>query len=370
MLSTKAMPVPPATPRPDVPLDLVLHIGSGKTGTSSIQHFLHRNRARLAELGHLYPETPGRTRHTRLGLFIQNDEALADLPSWYRQRSSSPQAFRRAFRRRLFREINQSGLSRVLLSDEALYGAPDQALRRLGRFTGRIAGSIRLVVYLRRQDDHMVSRYQQVVKTGETRRLADRAQQLDLSKTYDYYARLRTWARLLEPSEFVVRRFERGSFVDGSLYQDFLDAAGVDARADEMDQVTSVNESLDAEAVEFLRLLNLYRVEHEAATVGLIDNRRLVRRLAEVSTGPTLTLPASLLDGFMARWEESNQAVAREFLGEDTGCLFHTPRKTKNTTTEQFLDPARLDHFVTVAELPEQMHATLRALVEREATGG
>ena len=359
--------MPPATPTLREPLDLVLHIGSGKTGTSSIQSFLHLNRARLADGGLLYPATPGRRRHTRFGLFVQPDHALDDRPSWGRESFPSPQAFRKAFRRRLFKEINESGLSRVLLSDEALYGSPDHTLERVRKFTERVADRTRLVVYLRRQDDHMVSRYQQVVKVGETRRLDERVRQLDLSKTYDYYARVQLWQRLVEPTDFVVRRFDRESFVDGSLYQDFLEAVGVAARADEMEQVEPVNESLDAEAVEFLRILNIFRLEHEEAAALPRFNRPLVVRLADDCTGPTLTMPEQFLDAFMAQWEESNRRVARELLGDDSEQLFLTPRKTRNTTTVQHLDPARLDHYLTLLELPEQMHAPLRALVEREA---
>jgi hypothetical protein len=360
--------VPAATARSSRSLDLVLHIGSGKTGTSSIQGFLHRNRDRLATLGYLYPRTPGPTRHTRLGLFIQPDDSLDDRIAWHRQGASSPEAFRKSFRRRLLREIDQSGLSHVLFSDEALYGSSAEALRRLRRFVDRIAGSRRLVVYLRRQDDHLVSRYQQVVKIGETRRLAAWARDPDHSDTYDYYDRLRTWERLLEPDEFVVRRFEPDSFVAGSLLQDFVDAAGIDVRADEMAQGPSRNRSLDAESVEFLRLLNIYLVENEGAEVGLIYNRDIVKRLAELSTGPVLTLPTPFLDDFMAQWEEANRAVARRYLRAATGDLFRMPRRTGNTTTEQHLDPDRLDHFLTLSELPEQARAPLRALVEREAT--
>jgi hypothetical protein len=345
----------------------VLHIGSGKTGTSSIQGFLHRNRDRLATLGYLYPRTPGVTRHTRLGLFIQPDDSLDDRIAWHRQRASSPDAFRKSFRRRLFREIDESGLSHVLFSDEALYGSSKEALRRLRELVEPIAGSLRLVVYLRRQDDHLVSRYQQVVKVGETKRLTEWAVEPEHADTYDYYDRLSTWERLLEPDEFVVRRFEPASFVDGSLLQDFLDATGIDARADDMTQGPSRNRSLDAESVEFLRLLNLYRVENEGAKVGLIYNRDLVKRLAELSTGPVLTLPTPILDDFMAQWEECNRAVARRYLRDATGELFRRPRTTGNTTTEQHLDPDRLDHFLTLLELPEQAHAPLRALVEREA---
>jgi hypothetical protein len=175
----------------------------------------------------------------------------------------------------------------------------------------------------------------------------------------------------MDPTSFVVRPFERSRFTDGSLHQDFLEAAGVGARADELEPVIQLNESLDAEAVEFLRILNLYRVEHEGARVGLIDNRELVLRLRAASAadpGPTLTLSPTMLDEFMARWEESNRAVARDFLGEPSGELFRTPRKSSNTTSAQVVEPARLDHYLELLELPEELHAPLRSLVDREAT--
>jgi hypothetical protein len=360
----------PAPPSPPIePVDLVLHIGSGKTGTSSIQYFLHRNRARLAELGHLYPQTPGRARHTRLGLYIKPDEDLVNTPSWHRQGFTSPKVFRRTFRRQLFREIKESGQPRVLFSDEALYASSDKALARLSRFAGRIAKSRKLVVYLRRQDDHLVSRYQQVVKTGETKRLAEWAESPDV-KTYDYYDRLRTWARLLGPDEFVVRRFERDRFVDRSLYQDFLDAVGIPARADELTPAEMRNESLDAESVELLRILNILRAEDEDAATLMKLDRRLVNELADISTGPTLTLPDPILEDFMAKCAEPNRRVALEFVGDASGELFDTPRKTRHTSTEQYLDPERLDHFLARLALPEQLHAPLRALVEREAIPG
>jgi hypothetical protein len=352
------------------PLDLVLHIGSGKTGTSSVQNFLHRNRDRLAELGHLYPRSPGRERHTQLGHFVMPDKQLVTINTWRSQELADPEEFRQDFRRRLVAEVNGSGLSHVLMSDEALYGAPTGALTRMRAFTDQVARTVRLVVYLRRQDDHLISRYQQVVKVGEVRRLAERTASMDLSWTYDYHARLSGWRRLLEPTELVVRRFEPDRFVDGSLYQDFLDAAGVDVRAEDLEQPPNRNESLDADSVEFLRLLNLYRVEHEGARPGHINNRPLVVRLAEASSRPVLTLPPAVLDEFMSLWEESNRAVARDFLGDPRGELFRTPRKTSDTTSHQVLDPGRVDHFLELLELPGHLHAPLRALAEREAAVG
>ena len=273
--------MPSATASPTEPLDLVLHIGSGKTGTSSVQHLLSQNRERLAELGTLYPQSPGRARHVRLGLFIRPDAELVNQISWHERDYSSPAEFREDFQHKLFAEINSSGLTRVLLSDEALYGSTVEALKRLRAFTDEIARSIRLVVYLRRQDDHVCSRYQQVVKTGEVRRLAERVEQWTSPRpttttpgcapgTADGAERVRRAA--------VRTRALRGRIALPGL----LRRRGHRSSRPGPHAVRNLNESLDAESVEFLRILNIHRVEHEGATAGLINNRELVERLAEL----------------------------------------------------------------------------------------
>ncbi len=360
-------PVPPASPSQDWSLDLVLHIGSGKTGTSSIQRLLRRNRRLLRERGVLFPASPGRRRHTRFGLFFKTDDELVETRPYRAQGHRSPEAFRETFRTELAAEIEKAEPSTVLISDEALYGSDDAALARLRSFSDAHSQRLRLVCYLRRQDNHLVSRYQQVVKTGETRTLAERTADLAHTKTYDYAARLDTWGRLVQPDALVVRRFEQGAFLADSLYADFLDAAGLDVRLGELEDVPSQNESLDAESVEFLRLLNLHLVGTGGAEVGMVNHRPLVARLSAGSAGPTLTLPDADLDAFMARWENSNREVARRYLGDDV--LFRVPRKTTGTTSDQRLDPERLDHFLAITELAEDLHAPLRRLAEDVARG-
>ena len=223
---------------------------------------------------------------------------------------------------------------------------------------------MRLVVYLRRQDDYLISRYQQVVKTGEIAPMTTWMQK-DW-EGYDYHRRLRSW-QALEPSSFVVRRFERERMVAGSLVSDFLDAAGIDVDEAELTHAEPRNESLGAEAVELLRILNVYRVEHEGAQPGLFGNQHHVARLWKLPTGPILTLPEPDLDRFMEKWEESNQRVAREFLDDPAGELFRAGRKSEGTTTDQRLDPARLDHYFELLEIPESQHDAIRRIAERES---
>jgi hypothetical protein len=355
---------------PDLlPLDerpaVTLHIGMGKTGTTSIQTWLHHNRDRLVTRGVLYPESLGRLRHARLGMAVQP----APRPSldWQRPDVSTPEELRPVVERELLEEIRAAAVPHLLLSDEALLGTPDGAISNLRGLLGGMASSVRTVVYLRRQDDHLCSRYQQVVKRGGTvQRLAERVDEMQHAPLYDYRARLDAWRRLLRPTELVVRRFERSSFAGGSLFQDFLGAAGLDIRADELDEAPVRNESLDAECVEFFRILNLHQ-QREGPIPGLPRPGRIARRLQPYSTGPVLTLPEDRLDGFMAQWQESNRAVAREYFPDGPDTLFESGRKVRGTTTEQRLDPARLDHFFAVLDLPVEVHASLRAIAEHEA---
>ncbi|MEZ0578833.1 hypothetical protein [Nocardioides sp. MH1] len=343
--------------------DVVLHIGSGKTGTSTIQRMLRRNAEALRAAGFIYPRTPGRARHTRLGLFVRPDDELVRHPDWLTGEPGEPAVFRRTFRRRLDHELDGSEVDGVVFSDEGLFVASDRAVTRMRRLLGRYDGSVRLVVYLRRQDDHLVSRYQQVVKMGETTPLTTWMQQ-DWTGTYDYSLRLATWAGL-QPDAFVVRRFERERMVGGDLVSDFLDAAGMAVDPSALSHTDARNESLGAEAIELLRILNLYRVQHEGERPGLFGNHHHVVRLREVDTGPVLTLPSEELDRFMARWAASNEQVARDHLGERA--LFGSGRKTDGTTTEQRLDPARLDHYLELLEVPAAQHPAIRRIAEKEA---
>ena len=154
------------------------------------------------------------------------------------------------------------------------------------------------------------------------------------------------------------------------LYDDYLDATGIDLSADRLTPVETRNESLDAETVEFLRILNLHHVENEQAEPGYIDNTAVVEQLRQHQAGPMLTLPEEALDREMERWERSNRATARDFFHDDEGVLFREPRRSGHITTEQRLDPVRLDQLADLVGLTPDVRGPLRAIAEREAAGG
>lgn len=351
---------PTLSTRPDV----VLHVGTGKTGTTSIQHLLRMNRTTLAERGILFPRSPGRARHIKFGLSFRSASEFDEMPAWHTMRAQSPERFKRRFHRRLLEEIEAVRPSRVVFSDEAMYTLPNEALGRLREFLAAHFGRVQLIVYLRRQDDHLVSFYQQQVKVGETRRLADFAE--GPGYPYDYHQRLEDLRAMLRPTSMTVRRFERSRFPEGRLEDDFLDAAGITAEGLEAVDAPR-NESLSATSVEFLRLFNIHQVEHRGARPGVMDHRDLVALLAARQSGERLTLPEATLDRFMAQWETSNRAAASAYFGG--GELFAAARRRAGLTEIQELGPAELEELMVLAELPEDVRDRMRGIADRELAG-
>jgi len=201
---------------------------------------------------------------------------------------------------------------------------------------------IRVVVYLRRQDDYLLSSYSTAVKSGATHTLAiPRERALHIH--YDHWDLLSRWARVFGRDNIIARRFEKASLKSGDVVDDFLDCVGIDASA-AFDRPDTANESLDAESLEFLRLFNEHipRLTEEGIS-PLRDN--VVPLLSQISKGPLLTLPETDLADFMALFRVSNARVAAEYFGgartESDDPLFAPRSDTRPRVTDVTLTAER-----------------------------
>jgi len=130
------------------PRTVFLHIGPHKTGSTSLQQYLHHNRAVLARQGFLYPRS-GCLDGRRYG---QHDFARS-----IAGRGSFDVA-------RLQEEIEASGNDKILLSSEefSLVRDPGTIVRCFDGF------DVKAVIYCRRQDELLLSHFNQRVKVGST----------------------------------------------------------------------------------------------------------------------------------------------------------------------------------------------------------
>jgi hypothetical protein len=294
--------------------DLYIHIGSPKTGTTAIQHFLTANREKLAAQGVLYPVGGAlRAAHHILGasVFPGRASLLAGVPP--------KEAFESSIAA-ILEEIESTKPAKVVLSTEYLWGnlAPAKIRRLLQPFAD---WRIHILVYLRRQDLLAQSLYLQAVKGGYSRTFDEWLKNaLDGEKAGFFFDQvLDAWQDSGVPLTITPRAYEKGQF-EGDIRLDFMNLVAPGADVDYPDEDRMVNTTPDMETIAIVRLLNAKLDQSEVSN-------RLRRRILTQAPPREMFAPLSYFEAgeaaaFLTQFSDCNEKVARKFFGREDGVLF------------------------------------------------
>ena len=189
--------------------NVILHIGAAKTGSSAIQSFLKKNHLAFSKLGYVVPDSV-------LGL----TQAVTGEHVW-------------AFQERIAAN-DQDGLCARLAAAAKLAGdgktllISAENLSNMGnhRFLKKFAEAydIKVVLYIRRQDDLLTSAWQQWHCKVEQ---DFQAWLLKGIRLYGHWDRLANdWETVAGPGKVSVRLFDRATMVGGDLLYDFAGCIG------------------------------------------------------------------------------------------------------------------------------------------------
>jgi len=255
---------------------ILLHIGTGKTGTTSIQHTLDKA-ARDQALGTIaYPRLKGRDHNFLSALYRQYE----DLPRQYRSRYAERRALLSqdvaTFSDGLRQAIRDH--DEIVLSGEYLSQfTADQAQRFMSDLADLGVNEIGVVVYVRNPASRYLSWVGQRLKAAAS--FASPAEFKDM-----FMDVLDVWGGL--SAKLVVRPFERQQLYRGDVVRDFLlvtaEFFGRDFGAENV-TVVPRNESLSAEAMIVMQRYreSFYPDDHD---VFKADSDRLYEML-ETSKG-------------------------------------------------------------------------------------
>ncbi|MCM2255993.1 MAG: hypothetical protein NDJ94_10015 [Vicinamibacteria bacterium] len=297
---------------------LILHIGMGKTGTTSIQGFLKRNAVALQSAG-FRTFGPG------------------ELPSCPQVELMDTARLQRALGEIRERSHGAHGVVWSLEGLGTTHFAADPA--RLEAIRGQLpASQVTIVVYLRRQDAFAASAYLQwnvVHKSyrGPVQSFDQRfpavygeAPGSPLEETnLNYHAVIRPWAEAFGVANLRVRPLETGQLVGGDLLLDFVEASGLPRLAYDFD-VPRWNATFNQELSD---LLGMY----SSAFEGPVAPTNMVRffrsfgynRFFDQPFFTRFALPPQRRLEILEACQETNARVAREFLGRVDGVLFAEP---------------------------------------------
>lgn len=303
---------------------LYLHIGTPKTATTAIQTFCWDNREVLEKKGYCYPlfehqfanVQKYRNAHFLVGR-IKDDNGK-------RQYDEEQAVVKEEWGQvlRLFEQYDN-----VILSDEGIWNRgffdDTNCWERLAQGLPKDSGIVvKVIVYLRRQDDFLFSWWNQQVKEGMLSSSVMSWEEVVGKMPYiklDYYDILTRISTYIGKENITVRTFDKKNFVGGSIQADFLEAINL-SFTDEYKMTTPMqNPSLTKNNVEIKRVLNTLpdlnkqqnsyfrKVLTEASANGEEDRRNMFSQEEK--------------QAFMDKYREGNAQIAREYLGKD-GDLF------------------------------------------------
>ena len=289
-------------------MEAILHIGVGKTGSSAIEQAVALNAGRLPDSGAWRPVSPaaGRTRHIRLAAYAQRDDRFTRMR---RSAGVTPEGlagFRSAFEDEFAREVETAppDCRRAILCDVGCCSLTEAAeVERLAALMGRLFERTRILVYLRRQDEHAVSRFQQNLRSGSvSRRL------LGDSPYHDYAAFLDVWTSGFGDDNLIVRIYPRTGDVIGDAFAAF----GLDPDAGWVRPGMS-NPRI---SVEGQLLLLAFNRAHRDTDGAAAMRTGLIERLREACPGTGLRPSRAAARDFARRFEASNEQVRRRWFPE------------------------------------------------------
>jgi hypothetical protein len=293
--------------------ELYLHIGLGKTGTTSLQNYFWANRKRLKQNGILYPEL-GIVAGAHHILSPHVPPFLKDVWNFLPVEDWAPKLLRMADRP-------------VLLSSELISSAAPDVV---GRFAEQILRffDTKVIIYVRRQDHLIVAGYNQQVKAGT--QLLDIASALRiLFGRFDFKDRIEPWLNGFGRENLIVRPYERRQLLHGDIRRDFLE--GVFGLQDTSRfQVANTNENprFTYSALEYKRMIN--NVVRDTQTSTKFNEPLLAYSAAIDQNSTAIFHESDLLAGIerkmiLDRSREVNSWIARELMGRPDGILFKDP---------------------------------------------
>lgn len=298
-------------------MKLIIHAGTSKTGSTSIQLLCHNNREALANYGVLFPRT---------GLKLSPDNR--------KNRSSGHYEFIQAAQNNdsiLLNKLNDEisefdSIDTVLISCENFSFINDIPEKLKSYF--KSFENYKIIIYLRRQDYYLESLYKEFVSGGWRKLSVSIDKFFESHNTYiecDYYKLLTPWSEAFGKNNIIVRPFEKNQWVNQMLIADFFSCLNLskfletDIIFDTHDNISKTNEE-----IVLINLLNNIELKGEYYREALHTFFEVFNNNQEYDkSNKFLSAPKQRIY-IIHKYSESNLKVAREYLNKDS-LFFNLP---------------------------------------------
>ncbi len=299
----------------------ILHIGIEKTGTTAIQAFLTDNRVSLQAQGYAYLESAGLPSNRKIATYCIDPDRHDDHHELLQIVDAEPRkAWNDQFVKDFHAEIEslENSIHTVVISNEQLHSRllRPAEIERVKLLLEDYFDEIRVVVYLRRQDQLATSLYSTALKCGHSFDSILPGVTAE-DHYYNFQVLLEKWGNVFGDENITARLFDRAELVNGDLLTDFLQHSEMSSVCvDELILPGRQNESLEPKAQEFLRVANQYIPMIVDGRFNILRARLTQQLEAQFSGKPGLPPKQEALM-FCEKFSNSNRVVAQKWFARE-----------------------------------------------------
>lgn len=283
--------------------NIFIHIGTHKTGSTTIQHALRQSCSRSQSQGCCFAATP---RASRQIMRSQDyDKALA-----------------KGFREDFVRSLNRAGGETIVFSSEALSGTPNNSYLNSSVVSSILRDStkdfdVKIIIYLRRQDDFIQSMYTQTIQQGDSHSFADFMKGYETSDSLRYSRIIGDFAQQFSKENVVVRSYHSASNI--GLIRDFQSIIGHQDFG--LQSQIWRNPSYSVHALEIAKRANSRLNESDRKIL-----RSALQRVMHKPKNESLSLFSNQEHKeLLKRFADDNRWVAQNYMYEDASTAFPPP---------------------------------------------
>jgi hypothetical protein len=326
----------------------ILHIGTEKTGTSSLQEFLYLNRKILARRGYLYTKSAGLGNNRSLAVAAFNADRRDSFTRLHGIHDDKELiAYQTTTINALRAELKHvKGIHTVIFSSEHIQSRlrTDDELSRLKNILNGLGfDQISIVVYLRAPAEIANSLYSTAVKTGSTKASPPGPDNKHWRNICDHRNTLVRFRNKFGLEVMVPRIYSKAELLNGSIIDDFAEAIGLPFSKDEYVIPRPQNESMTVIGLEILRRINQeIPVFRDDQRPNILRGNIVSYVLKHLNDGDRYGMPTDLRRQYEEAFRESNEWVRSEYF-PDRQVLFEANQIP--CVSESSFQPSELDQI-------------------------
>jgi hypothetical protein len=300
--------------------EIILHVGTEKTGSTSIQRVLLASREELQEQRILYPSSLILPSHVHLTACALDDQVGNPLKRLLKITNANEfNSFKERTLASFREEAGKYSPDTIVISDEHInvHLNNKKYLEEFRRICEEFGDIQKVIIYLRRQDEFKLSMFSQSVKSGVIS-----ASALDNPLTIyekipyrlDYMSILDNLSSVFGREKIapvIYNRVRRGS---GGVVSDFLTRANILLVPETITSYT-YNRSIDARIIKPLATISSLLKSANTRYTDVL-RKKIIKLSEKVFNGPGPQLTRDAHAGFMAQFENQNRQIKQEYFSD------------------------------------------------------